>query len=143
MFWLKWLHERGYGCNHAVFLSSCDHEANEYKIWTWGSLACRDAVASLSQLVMQWLAGLGGKEYLKICLVASLFLNFQSWIVMHSVSAFFRSFCLSRFQLLQFPAIPPNVKPVTHSNLLKSLQISHSMCSIDFLLKLRTFNVFS
>ena len=28
----------GYGCNHAVFLESCDHDANEYTIWTWGSL---------------------------------------------------------------------------------------------------------
>ena len=29
----------GYGCNHAVFLSECNYEANEYTIWTWGSLA--------------------------------------------------------------------------------------------------------
>ncbi len=28
----------GYGCNHAVFLESCNHEENEYTIWTWGSL---------------------------------------------------------------------------------------------------------
>eukprot|EP00438_Fugacium_kawagutii_P006824 Skav227022 [mRNA] locus=scaffold456:179512:194390:+ [translate_table: standard] len=31
------LPDKSYGCNHAVFLSSCDHEANEYKIWTWGT----------------------------------------------------------------------------------------------------------
>ena len=38
----NWAHifcASGYGCNHAVFLSECDHEANEYTIWTWGSLA--------------------------------------------------------------------------------------------------------
>ena len=38
----NWAHNfcaSGYGCNHAVFLSECDHEANEYTIWTWGSLA--------------------------------------------------------------------------------------------------------
>eukprot|EP00435_Cladocopium_sp_Y103_P029599 s638_g7.t1 len=33
------LPDKSYGCNHAVFLSECDHEANEYTIWTWGSLA--------------------------------------------------------------------------------------------------------
>jgi len=28
---------KSYGCNHAVFLESCDHDANEYTIWTWGT----------------------------------------------------------------------------------------------------------
>lgn len=31
------LPDKSYGCNHAVFLSECDHEANEYTIWTWGT----------------------------------------------------------------------------------------------------------
>eukprot|EP00913_Durusdinium_trenchii_P021438 g20148.t2 len=28
---------KSYGCNHAVYLESCDEEANKYRIWTWGT----------------------------------------------------------------------------------------------------------
>jgi len=28
---------KSHGCNHAVYLESCDYENNEYRIWTWGT----------------------------------------------------------------------------------------------------------
>lgn len=31
------VYDKSNGCNHAVYLEHCDHEKNEFTIWTWGT----------------------------------------------------------------------------------------------------------